>query len=284
MIPQEFDYAAPRTLNEALNLIAAGGKPLAGGHSLIPLMKLRLAAPEQLVDLRRIDGLNRIEERGGALHIGAMATHYEVESSALLRSRCPLLAETAAHIGDVQVRNMGTIGGSIAHADPAADYPAALFALEARLLLRSASGERTVNVAEFFVEALTTALEPGEIVQEVIVPIEEQGAGVAYHKTEQPASGFAIVGVAARVRKGGGKLTMVRVGITGLSPKPYRATGVEALLEGTYGGDADIERAAHEADAGVEANSDLHASADYRRHLAHVAAARALRTALARSV
>ena len=284
MIPQEFNYASPKTLNEALGLIASGGKPLAGGHSLIPLMKLRLAAPEQLVDLRHIAGLNRMEAQGGALHIGAMATHYEIESSALVRSRCPLLSETASHIGDMQVRNMGTIGGSVAHADPAADYPAALFALEAKMLLRSTAGQRTVTVEDFFVEALTTALEPGEIVAKVIVPVEDQGTGVSYQKMEQPASGFAIVGVAARIRKAAGKLTMVRVGVTGLGPKAYRARGVEQALEGTYGGEDDIKRAAHEADAGADANSDLHASADYRRHLARVYTARALRTALARSV
>src|ERR1044071_501357 len=166
MIPQQFEYSAPKTLDEALSLLAEGAKPLAGGMSLIPMMKLRLAAPEHLVDLGRIKDLSYIREQGGELHIGATSTHYEVENSPLVRGKCPLLAETASHIGDVQVRNMGTIGGSVAHADPSADYPAALLALEARLRLVSAKSDRTLPAAEFFLDAFTTALEPGEIVLE----------------------------------------------------------------------------------------------------------------------
>ena len=194
-----------------------GAKPLAGGMSLIPMMKLRLAAPEHLVDLGRIKDLNYIREEGGALHIGATTTHYEVESSALVRAKCPLLAETASAIGDVQVRNMGTIGGSVAHADPAADYPAALQALEAKIVIRGAKGERTVSAADFFVDTFTTALEPGEIVREIVVPVEDAGTGTNYQKMVQPASGFAIVGIAVRVRRSGGKITMARIGVTGLS-------------------------------------------------------------------
>src|SRR5882672_1224051 len=191
MIPQTFEYSAPKTLDEALQLVSRGGKPLAGGMSLIPMMKLRLAAPEQLVDIGRIKELNYIREEGGTLRVGAATTHYDVESSPLVRSKCPLLAETAAAIGDVQVRNMGTIGGSVAHADPAADYPAAMQALEAKFVLKGASSERTVSVADFFVDMFTTALEPGEIVREVIVPLDNSAS--AYEKCYQPASGFAIV-------------------------------------------------------------------------------------------
>jgi carbon-monoxide dehydrogenase medium subunit len=282
MIPQPFEYSAPKTLEEALSLLAAGAKPLAGGMSLIPMMKLRLAAPERLVDLGRIKDLNYIREQGSSIHIGATATHYAVESSALLRGKCPLLAETAAHIGDVQVRNMGTIGGSVAHADPAADYPAALQALEARIVLKGARSERTVSADEFFVDTFTTALEPGEIVREIIVPVEGAGAGTSYQKVLQPASGFAIVGVAARLRRNGGALSMVRVGITGLSNRAFRATAVEQALEGKTGSEAEIRAAAALAAQGVEANSDLHASADYRRHLASVYTARALAAALGR--
>jgi carbon-monoxide dehydrogenase medium subunit len=249
--------------------------------SLIPMMKLRLAAPEHLVDLGRIKDLNYIREEGGALHIGATATHYSVESSALLRAKCPLLAETAAAIGDVQVRNMGTMGGSVAHADPSADYPAALQALEAKVVIRGAKGERTVSTADFFVDSFTTTLEPGEIIREIVVPVEEAGVGTSYQKNVQPASGFAIVGVAVRVKLSGGKITLARIGVTGLSNIGYRATAAEKALEGTAGSPEDVAKAAALVSQGADANSDLHASSDYRKHLATVYAARAINAALA---
>jgi carbon-monoxide dehydrogenase medium subunit len=280
MIPQTFEYSAPKTLNEALALLESGGKPLAGGMSLIPMMKLRLAAPERLVDLARLKDLNYIRAKKGALHIGATTTHYAVESSALLKAKCPLLAETAGAIGDVQVRNVGTMGGSVAHADPAADYPAALQALEAKIVILGAKGERTVSAAEFFVDAFTTALEPGEIVREIVVPVEEAGTGANYQKMLQPASGFAIVGVAARVKRSGGKIVWARIGVTGLANIAYRATAAEKALEGKAGSKEDIAQAAALVAQGVDANSDLHASADYRRHVAAVYASRALAAAL----
>jgi carbon-monoxide dehydrogenase medium subunit len=281
MISQPFEYSAPRTLDEALGLLAEGAKPLAGGMSLIPMMKLRLAAPERLVDLGRIKDLNYIREAGGLLHIGATVTHHEVESSTLLRTKCPLLAETASRIGDVQVRNMGTLGGSVAHADPAADYPAALQALEARFVLKGAKSERTVSANDFFVDTFTTALEPGEIVSEVIVPADASGS--SYQKCYQPASGFAIVGVAVRLAKSNGKISSARVGITGLANRAFRATGVEQALEGKAGASDEIRAAAALAAQGVDANSDIHASADYRKHLATVYTARAVHAALARA-
>jgi len=284
MIAQTFEYSAPASLKEALGLLAADDvKVLAGGMSLIPLMKLRLATPGQLVDIGRIADLNYIREDKGTLRIGATTTHYQIESSATVRSRCPLLAEAAAHIGDIQVRNMGTIGGSIAHADPAADYPAPLLALETRVVLVTAKGQREVPITEFFVDTFTTALEAGEIIREVIVPMEDQSVGTSYQKMLQPASGFAIVGVAARIRKSGGKVTMARVGVTGLSGKPYRATSVEKALEGTAGSAADVQKAAASVADGVDANSDLHASADYRKHMARVYTMRALTVALSRT-
>ncbi len=283
MYTQRFEYTAPKTLDEALHLLASGAKPLAGGMSLIPMMKLRLAAPEHLVDLGKLRDLNYIREAGGALHIGATTTHAELESSPLLRQKCPLLAETAAAIGDVQVRNMGTIGGSVAHADPSADYPAALQALEAKLVLKGAKSERTVTAADFFVDAFTTLLEPNEIIREVIVPVEAVETGTCYQKMPQPASGFAIVGVAARVRRSGGKIVFVRIGVTGLSNRSYRATAAEKALEGKASSAAEIKSAAALVAQGVDANSDLHASAEFRRHLAVVHAARALTTALART-
>jgi carbon-monoxide dehydrogenase medium subunit len=280
MIPQTFEYTAPKTLDEAVALAASGAKLLAGGMSLIPMMKLRLATPEHLVDLGRIKDLNYIREEGGSLHIGATTTHYAVESSVLLSLKCPLLAETAAAIGDVQVRNMGTIGGSVAHADPSADYPAALQALEAKIVIRGAKGERTVSAADFFVDSFTTTLDPGEIIREIVVPVEQAGTGVSYQKNVQPASGFAIVGVAARVRRSSGKITMARLGVTGLSNIGYRATAAEKTLEGTYGSPADVVKAAALAAQGADANSDLYASADYRKHLTAVYAARAITAAL----
>ena len=283
MIPQNFEYAAAQTLDDAIAQVNAGAKPLAGGMSLIPMMKLRLAAPERVVDIGRLKELSYIREEGGAIHIGAAATHYDIESSAQLRSKCPLLSETASHIGDLQVRNMGTIGGSVAHADPSADYPAAMQALEAKFVLKSSKGERTVSAADFFVDTFATALDLGELVREVIVPVESQGAGVSYQKMYQPASGFAIVGVAARVTRSGGKISMVRLGVTGLGGKSFRAVEAEKALQGKAGSATEIQNAAALVTAGVEANSDLHASADYRKHLAVVYAARALTAALART-
>ncbi len=275
MIPQNFAYSSPNSLEAALDQLADGSaKVLAGGMSLIPLMKLRLASPESLVDLRRVPGLKYIREENGVLHIGAMTTHYEVESSVLVRATCPLLAEAAASIGDVQVRNAGTIGGSVAHADPAADYPASLLALEASVTLASKAGERTLSLEDFLVDTMTTALEPGEIVREVTVGVERNDVGTAYAKMLQPASGFAIVGVAARIGTG-----FARIGVTGLASKAYRARNVEALLEGG----ADAAAAAAVIAEGIDANSDLHASADYRRHLATVYAARAIRQAISRA-
>lgn len=283
MIANEFEYSAPSTLDEALGLIAGGAKPLAGGMSLIPMMKLRLASPEHLVDLGGVAELKYITEADGVLRIGAGTTHYDVESSPLLLGKCPLLAETAKAIGDIQVRNRGTIGGSVAHADPAADYPAALQALEANIVLRGPSGSRTVSTAEFFLDTFTTALEPGEIVTEIQVPVEPGLTGTSYQKFLQPASGFAIVGVAARVRQEGGKFAMVRVGVTGLSGSSYRATNVENALTGQAATDENIRAAAALVADGAESNSDLHASADYRRSMAVAYAVRALRAALSRS-
>src|SRR5215813_4983229 len=172
MTAQKFEYTAPKSLDEALHLLASGAKALAGGMSLIPMMKLRLAAPEHLVDLRALKDLNYIREAGGQLHVGATASHYDVESSPLLRQKCPLLTETAAAIGDVQVRNMGTIGGSVAHADPAADYPASLLALEAKVHLVSSKGQREIAIDQFFVDTFTTDVQPGELIREVVVPTD----------------------------------------------------------------------------------------------------------------
>ncbi|HUI57363.1 MAG TPA: xanthine dehydrogenase family protein subunit M [Bryobacteraceae bacterium] len=281
MIPQPFDYSAPQTLAEALELLESGErKILAGGMSLIPLMKLRLATPEQVVDLGRLKDLNYIAENDGAVRIGAMATHHDIEMSPVVRGRCPLLADVASRIGDAQVRNRGTLGGSIAHADPAADYPAALVALEAKVRLVSARSDRTVEASAFFLDAFTTAIEPGEIVLELQVPIEDTSEGYAYEKFPHPASGFAVVGVAVRVRKDAGRISMARIGVTGMGPRAFRDRAAEKLVEEGV----DPFHATLGIGEGEPVNSDIYASGDYRRHLARIHAARALKTALSRAL
>lgn len=286
MIPAPFDYVAPATLDEALSLLAErqdDAKILAGGHSLIPAMKLRLAQPAMLVDIGRIRDLSYITEGDGQIRVGAMTTHYQLESSERLREICPLLPECAAAIGDVQVRNKGTIGGSLAHADPAADWPAAVIALRAEMVVTSARGERTVPADDFFVDMLTTALLPDEILREIRVPLPPHGTGQAYTKVPHPASGFAVVGVAVTLARGAdGNCQGAGVGVTGAAAKAYRAAGVEdALNNHALDGQAIAAAAAHAAD-GVDANSDLYASADYRRHLAVVYTRRAVEAAASR--
>src|SRR5437016_11184005 len=205
MIPAQFDYARAHTLDEALTLLAQNedANILAGGHSLIPAMKLRLMQPPLLIDIGRIKDLSYIREENGQIRIGAATTHYQIESSELLKNICPLLPECASHIGDVQVRNKGTIGGSVAHSDPGGDWPAAIMALNAELVAVSKNGERTIKADDFFVDLLTTALEPGEILREIRV--NKTGTHHAYAKMPHPASGFAVVGVAANLIMNGSK-------------------------------------------------------------------------------
>lgn len=285
MIPSSFEYQAPRSLEDALRLLERHGdeaKVLAGGHSLLPLMKLRLAAPRFIIDLGRLRGLNYVRQEGGRIHIGALTTHAEIEQSQVLRAGCSMLAETAGEIGDVQVRNRGTIGGSLAHADPAADYPASILALDAEIVLASSSGTRTVPAREFFVDLLTTQLRQGEILTEVRVPVLPARTGACYMKLHQPASGFAIVGAAARVMANrAGKVEEVAVGITGVGPKAYRAEATERALRGKKATLKSLTAAAQKAAQGVEPLSDLHASAEYRREMAAVFVRRALERALA---
>ncbi|MCA1592888.1 MAG: xanthine dehydrogenase family protein subunit M [Acidobacteria bacterium] len=286
MIPAQFDYVAPVTLDEALSLLAEHqdeAKILAGGHSLIPAMKLRFAQPALLVDIGRLKDLAYIREEGGQVRVGAMTTHYQLESSARLREICPLLPECAAAIGDVQVRNKGTIGGSLAHSDPAADWPAAILALDAEMIVVSAVGERAIPASDFFVDMLTTALAPNEILREIRVPLPPPRTGHAYAKLPHPASGFAVVGVAASVTRGAdGTCESASVGVTGVSVKAYRARGVELALKGGALGQQEIAGAATHAADGVDLNEDLAASADYRRHLAEVYARRAIERAASR--
>jgi carbon-monoxide dehydrogenase medium subunit len=277
MYAANFDYHRPATIDEAIALLTKHGdeaKVLAGGHSLIPAMKLRLARPEVVVDIGRIADLNGVREAGGRIAIGALTTHNAVETSALLKSKCPLLPDTAAVIGDVQVRNKGTIGGSLAHADPAADYPAAILALDAEIEVAGPGGRRTIHAADFFVDLLQTALGADEILTEVRVPATPRT--VAYVKTEQKASGFAICGIAVVA-----DTTGVRIGVTGIAAKAYRATAAEKAL-GTSRSPEAIAAAAALAADGIEPLNDIHASADFRAHLAKVNTRRALETALAR--
>ena len=286
MIPSNFEYFAPKSVPEALSLLnkyQEDVKVLAGGHSLLPQMKLRLAAPKYVVDIGRIPGLAYIKEADGKISIGALTTHYALESSALLKQKCPLLSETAAAIGDVQVRNRGTIGGSLVHADPAADWPAAVLALNAELKVIGKSGERTIKAEDFFVEMMTTALQPTELLTEIRIPQLPARTGSTYLKMHQKASGFAIVGVAARVTLDANQVCQeVSIGITGVTSKAYRAKSVEAELRGKKLDSAAIKQAAQKATDGIEALADLHASSEYRSHLSRVYTRRALEAALSR--
>ena len=283
MIPAQFDYVTPATLNEALSLLAEhqdDAKILAGGHSLIPAMKLRLAMPQMLIDIGRIKDLAYINEADSQIRIGAMTTHYQIESSARLKEICPVLPAAAAQIGDVQVRNKGTLGGSLAHADPAADWPAVMIALKAEIVVVSGSGERVISADDFFVDLLTTALEAGEILREVRIPAPSGTYGQAYLKAAQPASGFAVVGVAAHItRDANGSCESASIGVTGVASKAYRASAVEDALLGTSLDEQTIADAAAHAADGIELNGDLYASADYRRHLVQVYARRAIAAA-----
>jgi len=288
MIPAEFEYHVPKSLEEALRLLDQHGdeaKVLAGGHSLLPLMKLRLAAPRYIVDIGRLAQLDYIREENGRILIGALATHAAVASSALVKSKCPLLAETALEIGDIQIRNRGTLGGSLAHADPAADYPAAILASEAEIVACSTAGERVIPAAEFFVDLLTTQLRPGEMLLGIRVASQRSRMGSAYAKLHQPASGFAVVGVAASLALSPkGKVERAVLGVTGVAAKAYRALAVEKALIAKQPSEKLLTEAARGAAKGVEVLSDLHASREYRKEMAAVFARRALNKALARAL
>ena len=284
MIPAQFEYEAPSTLAEAVSLLAQdpdGTKVLAGGHSLIPAMKLRLAQPQRLVDIARISDLSYIREQGDQILIGATTTHYQLESSELLRRICPLLPDCAGSIGDVQVRNKGTIGGSLAHSDPAGDWPAAAIALNADLVLIGPNGERTMKAEEFFVDLLTTALQPGEILREIRIAKPQGRFGQAYQKVSHPASGFAVVGIAVNLSLNpDGSCSAASLGVTGVASKAYRPQATEKALAGKQLDEQIIAAATALVCDGVDVNSDLYASDEYRRHLATVHAARALRAAV----
>ena len=279
MIPASFDYLRPTTLDDALKALAQNedAKVLAGGHSLVPAMKLRLAQPKMVIDIGRIAGLNYIRDAGSHIAIGSMVTHYEIEFSRLIQEKCPLLAEVAPQIGDVQVRHKGTLGGSLVHADPAADWPAAILALDAPIEVAGPGGRRTIKATDFFVEMMQSAVQPNEILCEIRVPTTARS--VAYVKFAQKASGFAIAGAAAVVDKAN---RTVAVGITGIAPKPYRATAVENALKGRELTAEIVREACARVIDEAEPLNDIHASAEFRAHLAQVNCRRALELAQAR--
>jgi aerobic carbon-monoxide dehydrogenase medium subunit len=291
MIPAAFAYDRASTVDEALSLLmehGADAKIIAGGQSLLPLMKLRLARPDRLIDIGRIDSLRGVRETpDGRLAIGALTTYAQ-----LLEDRSvmwlALMADALPQIADVQVRNRGTIGGAIAHADPAADMPALLLALEAEVVARSAHhGERTIPIGEFFDGAFSTALAPDELLVEIRVMSPSGSYGSAYRMLEQPASGFAIAGVAAVVGRtgagdGDGEVDHVRVAVTGVGDKPYRATSVENALRGTKLGSAAIGNAVGSITDGISVQGDIHADVAYRTAMAGVMARRALEAARGR--
>ena len=280
MVPAPFEYHRPDSIDAAVRLLGRLGddaRVLAGGHSLIPAMKLRLAQPKALVDLGAVRELRGIQDLGDRVAIGAMTTHAEILDSALLATRAPIFRAAARQIGDVQVRNLGTIGGSLAHADPAADWPAVVLALEAEMEITSGAGRRTVAASDFFVDMMQTALRAGDLL--CSISVSGTTANAAYVKTEQKASGFALCGVAAVVDQ---PRKRVRIGITGIAPVPYRAHAVEAALDGRQVEERTIVEVARLAADGVDPLGDIHASPDYRRQLVQVNVSRALRAAIAR--
>jgi aerobic carbon-monoxide dehydrogenase medium subunit len=284
MIPASFDYVRAESLRDALKVLAAGDgtKAIAGGHSLLPIMKFRLAQPPRLVDISRLNELKGIDEKGRGARIGAGATYREILGSELLRDRFPLIIEATETIGDLQVRNRGTIGGSLAHADPVSDMPAVMLALDATFGLRSKTGKRSVKAREFFRGAFTTALAEDELLIEIVLPAMPAGAGSCYLSHDHPASGYAIAAAAAVIARKRNTVSHAVAALTGVGEMAYLVQSVERLV-GTSGESASLAQAAGEATAGVEVNGDVHAPAEYRRHLAQVITRRALETALERA-
>ncbi len=285
MIPSAFAYYAPATLAEALSLLQRYGdeaRVLAGGHSLLPAMKLRLAAPEVLIDIGRIAELRGIAING-SITIGATTTWSAIEQHAGLRQRLPVLPEAVSQIGDIQVRNRGTLGGALAHADPAADAPAVVLALDATLRAQGPGGARSIAAGDFFLDLFTTALAPGELLTAVVLQPLDLGAGAAYVKLPHPASRYAIVGVAAYVKREAGVVSACRVAVTGAGSFATRQLAVEQVVIGSDGSAEAVAAAAAQAGEDMDILGDLHASEAYRRAMVKVFTRRALTQALARA-
>ena len=287
MFAPSFDYYRAGAVREALALMQQhpGAKFLAGGHSLIPLLKLRLTAPTALIDIGRIPELKGIASSGGTIRIGALTTHAELATSPVLTAECPMLCDAAGHIGDAQVRNCGTIGGNVAHADPASDLPTVLVALDARFVVASSKGERTVTASEFFQGMMTTALDASEILTAIEVPSKKTGQGMAYIKFSHPASRYAVIGAAAVVTMKGGSCEAAQVAIGGLVPVPARLRDVEAAVKGARPSQDVTAKAAAEAtkQLGGDILGDVFASAEYRKAIAPVYVKRALAAAFQRA-
>jgi aerobic carbon-monoxide dehydrogenase medium subunit len=282
MFPTEFQYFAPKSVAEAISLLQQHGddaKILAGGHSLLPAMKLRLAQPAVLVDIGKIAELKGVTVNGG-VSIGALTTYRMLEESAELRAACPVIVDTVGLIGDAQVRNRGTIGGSLAHSDPAADLPAVILALGATLSAQGPNGSRDISADDMFTEMLTTALGPTEVLTKISVPRIGKGEGAAYAKLIQPASRYAIVGVAAYVKLDGGNVAAARIAVTGAGPMATRQSAAEAALVGSSGDEAAIAAASAKAGDDMDYLGDIHASEEYRRAMVKVYTRRALTKAL----
>ncbi len=286
MYSTSFDYYRPKNLKEAITLLRKhkDAKLLAGGHSLIPAMKLRVSSPSAVIDIARIRGLDGIKASKSGVRIGGMTTHAAVESSKDLHKTCPVLSETAGHIGDIQVRNRGTIGGSLAHADPAADYPTVLLALDADIVATGAKGKRKIPADEFFVDLFTTGLKAGEVLTEVSVPAMKAGQGACYLKHRHPASSYAVVGVAAFVALKNGVVKEARLAIGGVTSTPVLVESVDASLAGQPPSTKAISEACEDVPAALEYPlGDVYASGEYRTHLATVLSRRALTEAVSRA-
>jgi carbon-monoxide dehydrogenase medium subunit len=279
MIPAKFEYTRPASVAEAVRALADGGedaKVIAGGQSLLPLLRLRLAFPDLLVDVGGLTELRGVYDEGDSLRIGALTTHDEIMRDPLIGAHCGLLAEATGTVADPAVRHRGTIGGSLAHADPAGDLPAVAVALEATMIAQGPGGERTIGAGEFFVDYLTTALRPDEVLTGVRVPKLGEGWGYRYEKFHRTAQAWAIVGVAALARRANGHVAEARIGLANMGSVPVRATAAESAAAGSEASRDALRSAAQRADEGTNPPADLHGAPDYRRHLARVLTARAL--------
>lgn len=285
MIPGPFDYHSPATLDDALSLLGehAGAKLLAGGQSLIPAMRFRLAQPQVLIDLNGIGGLEYVREEDGRLRIGAMTRESMLEDSAVVRQKFPMLADAARVIADPLVRNMATVGGNLAHADPANDHPAVMLAYGAEVVARGPNGERVIPIDDFFVDLFATSLKPNEILTEIRIPRPPAGSGEAYVKVERKVGDYAVSAVAVQLRLEGSTVAQAKIALTNVSPVPMRATDAESELTGKTLSDEVLEAAGRAAAAQSEPSADLRGSEDYKRDLTRILTRRAIQKAAARA-
>ena len=282
MIPAKFDYVRPGSVDEAIRALVDGGddaKVIAGGQSLLPLLRLRLAYPDLLVDVGGIDELRGVRDSGDALVIGARTTHYQLVHDPLVAEHAGLLAQATSTVADPAVRHRGTLGGALAHGDPAGDLPAVILALDGTMIARGPNGEREIAAADFFVDYLTSSLEPDEILTAIRIPKLGPGWGYRYEKFHRTAQSWATVGVAALVRRSNGSVAEARIGLTNMGTVPLRATAAEQAASGAEASRSALNDAAARADEGTEPPGDLHGAPDYRRHLARILTGRALTAA-----